>query len=92
MLSDGPADAFGLHPEHMALILADALLLVLIASVLVVNYRRLKTRMTFLFLVFVLLLMAATLLDLTEHFLPLHPLSMVPMAVALALLLYLLRK
>lgn len=86
------ADAFQIHPEHMALILADALLLALIAPVLVVNYRRLKTRMTVLFLVFVLLLMAATLLDLAEHFLPLHPLSMAPLTAALALLLYLLRK
>jgi len=76
----------------MALILADALLLALIASVLAVNYRRLRTRMTALFLVFVLLLMAATLLDLVEHFVDIHPLSMVPLTMALALLFYLLRK
>lgn len=83
-------DLFGVHPEHAGLIAASLALTSAALLVLLLNYRKARAKLTLLFTFFVLLVIVATLMDLAEHFMPLHPLRMVPMTAALALLLYLL--
>lgn len=83
---------YSLHPLHAVLILADLVLAVAIAAILARNYKRMRTHLTLLFLVAIGFIVVADLLDVAEHFTPIHPARMLPMTAALATIFYLLTK
>lgn len=83
---------YGAHPEHAVLILTDLVLAVAIAAILARNYRKMRTHLTLLFLIAIGFIVVADLLDVAEHFVPIHPARMVPMTAALATLFYLLTR
>lgn len=80
------------HPLHAVLILADLVLAVAIAAILVRNYKKMRTHLTLLFLLAIGFIVVADLLDVAEHFVPVHPARMLPMTAALATLFYLLTR
>lgn len=86
------AGLFYFHPLHAVLILADLVLAIAMGAILARNYRKMRTHLTLLFLLAMGFIVVAELLDVAEHFVPIHPARMLPMTAALATLFYLLTR